>query len=142
MCVFVKQSEKLTHTVKLQCRTEHTRKNFALFNRSYNIRIFNAVGFVKFFKNFIVTYSNTLTKSICISVCKINAVFIKICSKLCHNRKFIRTVKIHFIYKNKTRHIVSFKEFPECCSVTLHTVCTADYKNCIIENLQGALCLG
>jgi len=138
--VFVKQIQKCLYTVKFECRTEHTRKYFAFLNRTYYVGLFNGICFIIFFKNFFITYGNTFTKAVGVRIGKINAVFVKPCTQLCHNGKLVRTVKIHFVDEDKTRHIVLFEQFPKCAGVTLNAVSSADYKNCVVKHLKCTLC--
>ena len=50
--------------------------------------------------------------------------------------------EVHFVYKNKNRHLIALKQPPERFRVALHAVRAADDQDGAVEHLHRALGLG
>ena len=67
---------------------------------------------------------------------EVNYCIRKLIFKLFKYSLLIDTGLVCFIYKNKYRNFISCKKPPEGFGVALYSIGTADYEDCIVENLE------
>ena len=128
--------KQLVYPLHLQCRTEAAREYPALCDTCRYAAVIKTAVFQELFYHLFVTHRDLLLPG-CIALnIKLHAPAAKASPQLSHYRRSVRTVQIHFIYKNKNRQPVFFHKLPQRSRMPLDSVLAAYHQYRDIQHLQ------